>query len=929
MKVIPLSLRHWLPLSILLAFGLVLGALSWLQLSDFRDLARGDAQTRVGIQGRSLQYHLEEEIRLSGLSHIQDEFSLLSTIPEVTAGALLSSEGVILAGNRMEWRQDPGDQLEDFSPQDFRAARESNRTVSRWLDKDRTLTYYLPVSLPSLDQLRPTVGVLYIRYDNGPVLDKAASQALNRFLLTLAASLSVLGLLMWHIHKRLLRPLHHLDGALRTFGAGQHHTRLPVPEDQDLANLARAFNDMADHQQQLLEELTRSQQNLSTTLDSIGDAVIVTDARGCITRMNAVAETLTGWSMEDAHGRPVEKVLVLMDNRGAPLVPMPVRQVLESGQIIHLANHTKLIRRDGSDVHIADSAAPIRGRDGVITGVIMVCRDVDQEYGLREALREREAIYRLMTEQTTSFDYWQDPTGHYRYISPTCEQITGYSVEEFASQDNFLAHIAHPDDQALLRHHGEATHHPGLPQHSMEFRIINRQGQVRWLHHLCQDIFSDDGTWLGRRSSNLDITDHKADQEALARQATELQALVDKRTQQLMRSNNALIDASRAKDEFLAAMSHELRTPLTAILGLTELLREPSLGTLNPKQGRYVRQIEDSGHHLLELINDILDVAKIEAGKLTLEAGEVPVAKVVESSLTMVREAARGKNLRLSLAEDGRVARLRGDARRIRQALVNLLSNAIKFTPEGGQVGLEVMGDDHDKIARFTVWDTGIGISPEDQARLFHPFTQVDSSLGREYTGTGLGLVLVKSMIELHHGQVSVQSEPGKGSRFSFTLPWDPDEDWGNPEAEPQKQAGSEAPQALPAVPGQGHRVLLVDDNEVNREMAREFLEIGGYLVITAEDGQQALEVLHRDPLPDLVLLDVQMPVLDGPATLAAMRQDSRTARLPVVALTALAMSGDRERLLEQGFDAYLAKPYQIDALLQVVVDTLEKAPSP
>ncbi|MEW6676371.1 MAG: PAS domain S-box protein [Pseudomonadota bacterium] len=928
MNVTHLSLRHWLPLSVLLAFGLVLGALSGLQLSDFREQARRDAQTRVSIQGRALQYHLEEEIRLGGLEHIQNAFSLLATIPEVTAGALVSSEGVILAGNRMEWRQEPGNQLQDFSPQDFRTTRETNRTVNRWLDKDRTLTYYLPVSLPSQDQLRPTVGVLYIRYDNGPVLDHAAAQALNRFLITLAASLSVLGLLMWRIHKRLLRPLQHLDSALRTFGAGQHHTRLPVPDDLDLARLARAFNDMADHQQQLLDELTRSQQNLSATLDSIGDAVIVTDAQGCITRMNAVAEALTAWSLEDAHGRPIEMIMMLVDNRGSPLVPMPVRQVLESGQVMHLANHTKLVRRDGSEVHIADSAAPIRGRDGAISGVIMVCRDVNQEYALRESLREREAIYRLMTEQTTSFDYWQDPEGHYRYISPTCEQITGYSAEAFASEPDFIARIAHPDDQALLHRHGEETRHPGLPQHSMEFRIINRQGQVRWLHHLCQDVFADDGTWLGRRSSNLDITDHKADQEALARQASELQALVDKRTQQLMRSNNALMEASRAKDEFLAAMSHELRTPLTAILGLTELLREPSLGSLSPKQGRYVRQIEDSGHHLLELINDILDVAKIEAGKLTLEAGEVQVSKVVESSLTMVREAARAKNLRLTLAEDGRVARLRGDARRIRQALVNLLSNAIKFTPEGGQIGLEVMGDDHDKIARFTVWDTGIGISLEDQARLFHPFTQVDSSLGREYNGTGLGLVLVKSMIELHHGQIFVQSEPGRGSRFSFTLPWDPDEHWESTEAAPQPASREDNP-ALSGPAGSIHRVLLVDDNEVNREMAREFLEIGGYMVITAEDGKQALEALQRDPLPELVLLDVQMPVLDGPATLAALRQNPRTARLPVVALTALAMSGDRERLLEQGFDAYLAKPYQIDALLQVVTETLEKAPRP
>jgi len=947
-----LLIRIWLPLSVLLGFSVLLASLSGLQLADFRNHILSGAQSRLGSHGRMLQHHLEEEIRTAGPEAIQDDFTVLASIPEVAAGALISPQGEILASDRMEWRNGTSTQLQDFHREDFQKVQSTNRTVSRWLHDSRVLTYYLPISLPSQDQLRPRVAVLFISYDTSSILNQAWNHALKRFVLLLAIGLGIRALLMVFMHRRLLAPQKKLDSALAAFGEGRLETRMPAARDPELARLANTFNAMADRQQQLLVDLSVSRENLSATLDSIGDAVIVTDADGRITRMNSVAEELTGWTFHAARGRAIEDIMVLVDNHRGAHVAMPVRQVLDAGEVVMLANHTKLIRRDGSEVHIADSAAPIRNQNGEIGGVVMVCRNVSEEYALRESLREQETIYRLMAEQTASFDYWIDTRGQYRYISPSCARITGYNEADFKEHANFLESITHPDDREMLRRHGEEISRPGTPQHSMEFRILTRDGRVRWLHHLCQDVVSEDGKWLGRRSSNLDVTERKASQEALARQTSQLQAQVDERTYQLQAANTALIEASRAKDEFLAAMSHELRTPLTAILGLTELLREQHQGPLNPKQNRSVRQIEDSGRHLLELINDILDVAKIESGKLTLQEGEIRVSTVVESSLAMVREAARAKNLRLSLAEDGRVARLRGDARRIKQALVNLLSNAVKFTPEGGQIGLEVMGDDVVKQARFTVWDTGIGISAEDQARLFHPFSQLDSRLGREYTGTGLGLVLVKSMIELHRGQVLVHSEPGKGSRFSFTLPWDPDEKWVTthsaqedtpaakrkalpsetlpasqpPEPQAEQPAGHSAQHTLTVSdsPPPGHRILLVDDNEVNREMAREFLEIGGHTVRTAEDGQQALAMLQADPLPEMVLLDIQMPVMDGPTTLAALRVDPRTAHLPVVALTALAMSGDKDRLMQQGFNAYLAKPYQIDALLQVVADMLD-----
>jgi len=391
--------------------------------------------------------------------------------------------------------------------------------------------------------------------------------------------------------------------------------------------------------------------------------------------------------------------------------------------------------------------------------------------------------------------------------------------------------------------------------------------------------------------------------------AERLERTVAERTADLMR-------AARSKDEFLASMSHELRTPLTAVLGLTEVLRERAYGPVNDKQDSFLKLIEESGRHLLDLINDILDLAKIEAGKLQIDQAPVSADSLVENSLNMVRTAARKKNLILTHTEDGRVHSLVVDGRRIKQALVNLLANAIKFTPEGGRVGLEVIGDRTLNEARLTVWDTGIGIDESDLPKLFNPFVQIDSTLSRQYGGTGLGLALVKRMVELHGGRVEVTSTPEIGSRFTLVLPWHESD-------MPSRFIPGPVEQRLyaaaPPVAVRGLHVLVVDDNAINRDLMQEFLSIQGCEVQSASGGREALGLLTSDPLPDVVLLDVRMPGMDGIETLAHMRTNPRTAGLRVVAVTAQAMDGDRERLIGHGFDDYLAKPFVLpDLMLKV-----------
>ena len=276
----------------------------------------------------------------------------------------------------------------------------------------------------------------------------------------------------------------------------------------------------------------------------------------------------------------------------------------------------------------------------------------------------------------------------------------------------------------------------------------------------------------------------------LQRYAVELEQRVKERTAELEQSNAALeaertlieqrvqertaelAQASRMKDEFLAAMGHELRTPLNGILGMSGALLEQVYGPLNEKQLKSLRTIEDSGRRLLALLNDVLDMSRIMAGKSELEIERVPVELVYQTSLPRIQAEAQKKGLVMSVTLDNTVRQIRADARRLKQVLVRLLDNAIKFTPTGGTVGLEMHGDPEQGVVRFTVWDTGIGIAPQDMERVFQPFVQLDARLSREYPGMGLGLALVKRLVELQGGSVSVESEPGKGSRFSVTLPW-------------------------------------------------------------------------------------------------------------------------------------------------------------
>ncbi len=424
---------------------------------------------------------------------------------------------------------------------------------------------------------------------------------------------------------------------------------------------------------------------------------------------------------------------------------------------------------------------------------------------------------------------------------------------------------------------------------------------------------------------------------------------------QLQQTNEELARATRLKDEFLANMSHELRTPLTAILGMSEILKEKVFGELNPKQHQYIEIISDSGKHLIKLINDILDVSKISAGKLDLDLAAVSLSELCDSSLVFVKQEAHKKQIQLTtllppfLSPSSGIVEL--DERRMRQVLINLLNNAVKFTPVGGQVTLDVKLQpatqaahadlemlDFDTWIVFSVIDTGIGISPEDHAKLFQPFVQIDSSLNRHYEGTGLGLTLVKQLVELHGGSVSLTSQLGQGSCFTIRLPCRyPFKAIGlehrlmpiSPVSLALSEGSTATAIALPittdetsaagtAPTSQRPLILIAEDNQANIDTLFSYLEMHGYQLLIARDGQEAI-ALTQTHSPDLILMDIQMPGVDGLAAIQTIRQDLNLGQIPIIALTALAMEGDRERCLAVGANDYLAKPIKLKHLTMTI----------
>lgn len=400
----------------------------------------------------------------------------------------------------------------------------------------------------------------------------------------------------------------------------------------------------------------------------------------------------------------------------------------------------------------------------------------------------------------------------------------------------------------------------------------------------------------------------------LNNELTNLQRELAKKNSELQKATRKAEQANKAKSDFLASMSHELRTPLNGIIGFSQVLESQINDLLNEKQQDYFKIIKESGKHLLEMVNDILDLSKIDAGKVELEPEPFDLGKMLERAPDIIRSASLKKNLEVIETVPDDLGWLDGDETRLKQVIFNLLSNAVKFTEPGKKIGIDAkaLGNQFEIV----IWDEGIGIPASYQDKIFDPFVQVRLKKRPEQGGTGLGLAISKRLIELHGGTLEVESEPGKGSRFIFRLPGriEPETSGGKFQIQPADDMCDERLKGI--------RVLVVDDNPANRELVEAALEPQGCCLNYAETGEQAVELaLARDY--DLVLMDIQLPEMDGIEAMKHIRTNT-TRQMSFIAITAFAMKGDREKFLQEGFDDYITKPIDLadlDKTLSGIID--------
>jgi|GEM_PF-280936 len=564
------------------------------------------------------------------------------------------------------------------------------------------------------------------------------------------------------------------------------------------------------------------------------------------------------------------------------------------GETVPLYERT-LVTKSGAEVPVEINLSAIRDTDGKIFMVQSVVRDITLRKQAEKNLRESEEQNRLLFEESPDAIALLDSAGAIQRVNRAFEQLAALPRQRIIGQkaDQIGLMTSQMSDHLVMAVNQAVSRQDNFV--NVEYQITDVDGSARDIESriFILKLGGVDHLLVTSR----DISIHKKAQETLRRANVELER------------------ALRMKDEFMANMSHELRTPLNAILGISESLEEQLIGPLNEKQMKYIQTVSESGRHLLALINDILDLSKIEAGRMTLSIQSVPVEQIIQSSLRMVKELTHKKNLQVSSVLDSRVRVVEVDERRIKQVLVNLLGNAVKFTPENGKIGVEVSGDPQARQVVITVWDTGIGIEAEDKPRLFQPFVQLDSGLGRARSGTGLGLALVAQIMRLHGGRVDVQSQVGEGSRFSIYFPWN-EQNLG----ERPKRSRGDAPTKPLAQVAQANRgkILLVEDTESVILLTGDYLQALGYQVLVARDGLSGIAEA-KSSRPDLILMDIQMPGMDGFTATRLMREDPLLKEIPIIALTAMAMAGDREICLEAGMQDYLSKPISLKELARVV----------
>lgn len=615
------------------------------------------------------------------------------------------------------------------------------------------------------------------------------------------------------------------------------------------------------------ERIDQQREQLHVTLSSIGDAVVVADHRGVITFLNPVASELTGWELDDAVGQPLEHVARLISEQTRQPLENPVHTVFRENRVVELANHTALIAKEGREIPIEDSAAPICGKNGAICGAVMVFRDVT------EARRATEARQYLAAIVASSDDAIIGQTLDDRIASWNrgAELLYGYQADEIVGQPlSIFVPADHPDELPAITERirrGEYIRH-------FETERVRKDGSRVDVSLTISPLKNAEGEIIGASKIARDITARK--------------------------------EEDRRKNEFLALLAHKLRNPLAPLRNGLQVIQLAGYDRETVEQS--CRLMEGQVQHLVRLVDDLLDMSRISRGKLHLRKERITVEAAVNHALELCGPIVSDGGHELSVTLPEEPVFLHADKTRLAQVLCNLVLNAAKYSEPGSRISLTVELQSTEAI--ISVKDTGIGIPPHMLSGVFQMFMQVDRSLEKSQGGLGVGLALVKRLVEMHGGSVEARSEgSGKGSEFVIRLPV-------------VLSVVQDLPRQItePDAPKSGRQILVVDDNVDAATTLAIMLKIMGNEVHTAHDGQSGLEAA-AEFRPDVILLDIGMPKLNGYDTARRIREQPWGQSVTLVALTGWGQEEDRRKSEEAGFDHHMVKPIETAELHRILTN--------
>ena len=652
----------------------------------------------------------------------------------------------------------------------------------------------------------------------------------------------------------------------------------------------------------LTEALVLSEQRMRRRIDLLSEVVFETDPHGKLVFLNKAWQKTLGLEVAAGLGKALAEFIVPQDRErlaalcqpGAP-EPQPDARA-----------RFRMRRADASLAWVEISVAPVEG--GGLTGVI---RDITRQKLIQDDIEKLS----IVASSTDNFVIITDAAGRTEWVNRAFTDKTGYTLEDIiGKKPGDLLQGPKTDAEAVRRIRMALDRSQSVHEELLNY---TKSGEPYWVAVQITPVCGPDGVATRFISVQGDVTERRHYEREILAQKEALEERVLSRTAELALAKEQAEAAAQAKSTFLANMSHEIRTPLNAIIGFSHLCLQTAL---DERQREFVSKTERAARNLVRIVDDILDFTKIEAGGLLPEIRDFSFDEVVANVDAIVGQLARTKGLRFAMVRSAQVPHhLVGDALRLEQVLVNLAGNAVKFTETGSvTVDVEVQTDTPQWLElKVQVQDIGIGMSPQQVARLFNAFSQADSSTTRRFGGTGLGLVISKRLIEQMGGQITVHSQPGVGSVFSFTARF--------ARHEPALADPAQPAPARPAAPGlddayqdlQGLKVLVAEDNEFNQVVIRELLQVAGVEVTMAANGRELLDLLPRAQRKafDLVLMDMQMPELDGLEATRRIRQTPPWHDLPIVSMTANVTLEDRQKCLAAGMDDFIAKPIEAPLL--------------